>query len=98
MKAQTIYRLTQTGLGWYRKNRVLNRKRTSSQKYSRCIWEVVLGRLALGASDSKTLFATFLVDGHSPWYDEVEVAEQLALLLEMGYVTTVEASGLDDLK
>ena len=91
----TLYRLTKIGLDWYRKNRVLNRRRTSSQKYSRCIWEVVLGRVALNAANSKTLFEVFLVDGHSPWYAEIEVETEIALLLEMGYITTESAAGLD---
>ena len=90
-----LYRLTKTGLEWYRKNRVLNRKRTSSQKYSRCIWEVILGRLCLGASDAKTLIQTFVVDGFSPWYEESEVLEQLELLRKMAYLTTMQAPEMD---
>jgi len=95
MNPQTLYRLTKIGLDWYRKNRVLNRQRTSSQKYSRCIWEVVLGRLAMSAADSKTLFDQFLVDGHSPWYDESEVLKEIMLLLEMEYMTTAPSAELD---
>ena len=95
MNSKTLYRLTKIGLDWYRKNRVLNRRRTSSQKYSRCIWEVVLGRVALNAADSKALFEVFLVDGHSPWYAQAEIDAEIGLLLEMGYITTESATGLD---
>jgi hypothetical protein len=83
------------GLDWYTKNRVLNRQRTSSQKYARCIWEVVLGRLAMSAADATTLFRIFMVDGRSSWYSKEEVNTQIALLLEMEYMTSTPAPELD---
>ena len=95
MNPQTLYRLTKTGLDWYRKNRVLNRQRTSSQKNSRCIWEVILSRLSTSAATSKSLFEPFIVDGHSPWYAEDEVMDEIALLLDMGYITAEPAPDLD---
>src|ERR1017187_2253029 len=87
------YRLTCSGLDWYLKNRVLNRQRTSSQKYARNIWEIALGRLCTGAANGHDIYSAFIVG--SPVFEKHEVAEQLGLLLELRYVSTRLAPELD---
>src|ERR1017187_10006368 len=87
------YRLTCSGLDWYLKNRVLNRQRTSSQKYARNIWEIALGRLCTGATNGRDIYAAFIVG--SPIFEQPEVAAQLGILLELGYVSTSPAPELD---
>jgi hypothetical protein len=95
LNSPALYRLTCSGLDWYLKNRVLNRQRTSSQKYARNIWEIALGRLCTGSANGRDIYSAFIVG--SPVFDQQEVAEQLGLLLELGYVSTRSAPELDDI-
>jgi hypothetical protein len=93
LNSPVLYRLTCAGLDWYLKNRVLNRQRTSSQKYARNIWEIALGRLCSGSANGHDIYSAFIVG--SPVFEKREVAEQLGLLLELGYLSTRPAPELD---